>query len=161
MKVSDWEVGFAEDLARVAAIADPTVQQAIAKVAEVWQPMVRNRLMELLTTIGAELSDSPGLGGVVDLRIAGDSVSFTLTPEETDGNETPTSPPSEPADADARISLRISESLKERIAVAAGRDGMSVNTWISRALEREVTRPRSTHSQTTTARNQLRGYGRS
>lgn len=167
MKMSDWEIGFAEDLASVAAIADSDVKETIGRIARVWQPMLRNRLLELMTVVGAELSETAAMPGDVELRVTGDDVSFAVIhhesePQSADFASTRATSDGEPADADARISLRINEALKERIAAAATADGMSVNTWIARALDREVSRPQTTrHHPATTSRNQLRGYGRS
>lgn len=159
MKMSDWETGFVEDLAHVAAIADKDTQHAIEAVVKVWQPMLRNRMLELLSTLGAELSDSSALGADVELRIAGDDVHFAIAATDDDADAYRPLPHSEPGDADARISLRISESLKQSLSAAAAADGMSVNTWIARALERAIARPHTIPTSPT--RNQLRGFGRS
>jgi predicted HicB family RNase H-like nuclease len=57
----------------------------------------------------------------------------------------------------ARITLRLPESLKQRIESAAAREGASVNTWLVQALQRSVeSRPSMSGS-----RNRLTGYGRS
>ena len=161
MKMSDWEAGFTEDLASVAAIAEPSVQQSIDRFARVWQPMLRTRLLEMMTAISAELTESNAVAADVELRVAGDDVSFTVAASGADSDAISDAHHRDAGDADARISLRIGESLKERITSTAAADGMSVNTWIARALEREVARPRTTHPHTITMRNQLRGYGRS
>ncbi|MGH2698560.1 MAG: toxin-antitoxin system HicB family antitoxin [Actinomycetota bacterium] len=55
----------------------------------------------------------------------------------------------------ARISLRLSDSLKAEIEIAAARDGVSTNSWITRALSRSVGGFRSR------AGNRLTGFGRS
>jgi predicted HicB family RNase H-like nuclease len=57
----------------------------------------------------------------------------------------------------ARITLRLPESLKQRVESAAAREGASVNTWLVQALQRavETRRPSSSGS-----RNRLTGYGR-
>ena len=164
MKMSDWEAGFAEDLASVASLAEPAVRESMERISRVWQPMLRNRLMQFMTVVGAELSDAAGMPSHVELRVTGDNISFTLAAPDAYATQAPAAPLSaiEPADADARISLRINEALKERITEAAAADGMSVNTWIARALDREVAQPRTSHHQSgITTRNQLRGYGRS
>jgi predicted HicB family RNase H-like nuclease len=57
----------------------------------------------------------------------------------------------------ARITLRLPESLKQRVESAAARDGASVNTWLVQALQRSVEPPRSMSG----SRNRLTGYGRS
>jgi len=44
-------------------------------------------------------------------------------------------------DASARITLRLSETLKASVEAAAAREGVSVNTWIIRALGRATSAP--------------------
>ena len=65
----------------------------------------------------------------------------------------------EPADEvfSARITLRLPESLKQRVESAATREGASVNTWLVQALQRAV-EPRRPPSSA--SRNRLTGYGR-
>ena len=160
MKMSDWEIGFADDFASLAALAEPSTQDALERVATVWQPMLRSRLTSLLSQVSSELGEIPGIGRV-ELRLQGDDITFVVEAEAV-APEPGWVPTSTPGDADARISLRISEPLKDRISAAAAAEGMSANTWIARVLEREIAQPRGTHNQPThTTRNQLRGYGRS
>ena len=56
----------------------------------------------------------------------------------------------------ARISLRLPEALKAGIEIAATREGVSVNTWIVRALSRV-----SSAAPATQSGNRLTGYARS
>ena len=57
----------------------------------------------------------------------------------------------------ARITLRLPENLKATIKLVAGREGMSINTWLVRALARAV----STPSTPRRSSNRLTGFGRS
>ena len=57
----------------------------------------------------------------------------------------------------ARITLRLPENLKATIELVAGREGMSINTWLVRALARAV----STPSTPRRSSNRLTGFGRS
>ncbi len=41
----------------------------------------------------------------------------------------------------ARITLRVPEALKATIEIAASREGISVNSWLVRALSRSVAGP--------------------
>ena len=58
----------------------------------------------------------------------------------------------------ARITLRLPESLKQRVESAAAREGASVNTWLVQAMQRAV-EPRRPSSMSG-SRNRLTGYGR-
>lgn len=69
--------------------------------------------------------------------------------------------PAEPLEAGdqgygARITLRLPESLKSRIDAAAAANGVSVNTWLVRALGRALETRTTTRGQ-----RRLTGYGRS
>ncbi|ADG77595.1 Response regulator receiver OS=Tsukamurella paurometabola (strain ATCC 8368 / DSM / CCUG 35730/ CIP 100753 / JCM 10117 / KCTC 9821 / NBRC 16120 / NCIMB 702349 / NCTC 13040) OX=521096 GN=Tpau_0962 PE=4 SV=1 [Tsukamurella paurometabola] len=77
--------------------------------------------------------------GSVDLRLRGREVDFVVTqaPAETD------SPEAAPAvDIDdtstARTTLRLPDALKARVDEAAAADGLSVNTWLVRAIAAAV-----------------------
>ena len=55
----------------------------------------------------------------------------------------------------ARITLRLSEALKTSVEAAAAREGVSVNTWIVRALGRSAGAPARRVGR------RLTGYGES
>ena len=55
----------------------------------------------------------------------------------------------------ARITLRLPESLKAAVELAASREGISVNAWIVRSLSRM-----SSAAPTTQSGNRLTGYAR-
>lgn len=85
--------------------------------------------------------------GSVEVRLRGREPDFvvSLPPEHEpdDIASRPTSPVlSPPADNDdggtARITLRLPEQLKPRIEQAAGREGLSVNAWLVRAVTTAV-----------------------
>src|SRR6185437_5658424 len=88
----------------------------------------------------------------VEVRIAGHDLQLVLVRED---GTTP-----EPVDEaySARITLRLPESLKQRVESSAARDGASVNTWLVQALQRAVEWHRSISFG---GRNRLTGYGRS
>jgi predicted HicB family RNase H-like nuclease len=87
--------------------------------------------------------------GHVEVRLTGDDVDLVYCSEEA--------APAVEADGElsARISLRLSEGLKSRVDDDAARQGLSVNAYIVRALERGTTaRPRKSLGGT-----RIRGYG--
>jgi predicted HicB family RNase H-like nuclease len=65
-------------------------------------------------------------------------------------------PVGEGEDVSARITLRLSEGLKSRLEQGAAADGVSVNSFIVRVLERGASSNRSRQGRTG---NRLRGYG--
>ena len=74
--------------------------------------------------------------GAVDLRLRGREVEFVVTPpsSESEADE----PPSVPVDSEdastSRTTLRLPDALKARVDDAAAADGLSVNTWLVRAV---------------------------
>ncbi|MGW1652712.1 hypothetical protein [Streptomyces atratus] len=96
--------------------------------------------------------------GSVDVRLRGLDPDFVVTLPPTDGGtmETAAAPvepfkAAAPADGDeggtARVNLRLPAHLKARAEEAAGREGLSVNAWLVRAVSAAVeggTRPRTT-----------------
>ena len=97
--------------------------------------------------------------GSVEVRLRGRELAFVVTPPpvETSGGDQPddrSEPygdwPTAPGAASAaletdeggvsRINLRMPEQLKARVEQAAGRDGLSVNSWLVRAATRALDR---------------------
>lgn len=74
--------------------------------------------------------------GAVDVRLRGREIEFVVTPAhaEADGDEAPT-PDVDLDDAStSRTTLRLPDALKARVDEAAAADGLSVNTWLVRAV---------------------------
>jgi len=140
-----------EDLARTAALGDENTSRAAELLSVALESSLGRRLQDALSEAALELNDQLE-SSHVELRVAGHDLQLVLVRE--DG--------SMPEQADeafsARITLRLPESLKQRVESAATREGASVNTWLVQALQRAV-EPRRTSSHS--SRNRLTGYGRS
>jgi hypothetical protein len=68
------------------------------------------------------------------VRLDGDEVTVEVRSTQAPSPDGPDERPRpEEGEASARISLRLSESLKSEIDAAAEREGVSVNTWLVRA----------------------------
>jgi len=139
-----------EDLVRVAALGDESTSRAADLLSVAIEASLGRQIQDVLAEAALELNTQLD-GAHVEVRIAGRDPELVLVRE--DG----TVP--EPVDEafSARITLRLPESLKQRVESAAARDGASVNTWLVQALQRAV-EPRRTASG---SRNRLTGYGRS
>ena len=110
---------------------------------------VPSRILDLLSDVAAELSATLP-DGRVDLRVAGDDVDLTYVEDERVGDA------EEDGDLSARITLRLGEGLKARVEEGAAGEGVSVNTFIVRTLERGTSSQRSRSHR---GGNRLRGYG--
>jgi hypothetical protein len=113
---------------------------------------VARRIQDVLAEAALELNAQLDAAHV-EVRIAGRDPELVLVRE--DGSV------AEPVDEalSARITLRLPESLKQRVESAAARDGSSVNTWLVQALQRAV--DSKSHRSMSSSRNRLTGYGRS
>jgi hypothetical protein len=136
------------DVAAIGELGDDTVAEVADRIATVLARSLPGRLLTLLSEAAAEISaELPE--GHVEVRLTGDDVDLVYRSEEP--------APAVEADGElsARISLRLSEGLKSRVDDDAARQGLSVNAYIVRALERGTTaRPRKSLGGT-----RIRGYG--
>ncbi|HEY7893095.1 MAG TPA: hypothetical protein VIC05_12880 [Solirubrobacteraceae bacterium] len=127
-----------DQLRSSAALGDERTQQIAATLATTVEPAVRlaimNALADAADEITAALLDLPG-SPAVSVRLDGGQ----LRVDVTRGEAQPLARPADDGDASARVSLRLSEALKADIEAAAGRDGLSVNSWIVRAATSALT----------------------
>jgi hypothetical protein len=151
MKMSLVVDGLRSDVVAVGELGDETVAEVAERIADVLSRSVPGRVLELLSDAAAELTASLP-DGRVDIRVAGDDVEMTYV--ENEPGAMPGAANGD--DLSARITLRVSEGLKSRVEQGAAADGVSVNTFILRTLERGTT---SNRSQSGRASNRLRGYG--
>jgi hypothetical protein len=139
-----------EDLVRVAAVGDETTSRAAELLSVAIEASLGRRIQDALAEAALELNEQLD-SAHVEVRVAGRDLELVLVRE--DGSVP------EPADEalSARITLRLPESLKQRVESAAAREGSSVNTWLVQALQRAVESRRPSSSG---SRNRLTGYGR-
>ena len=146
MQLSHHLDAVRDDLAAVAALADPAHADLVARLAAALEASLRLRLLEAVTEAAHELTAQ--LPGHVDVRLEGGDPSLVYV-EAADS--VPAVAADDPA---ARITLRLPEALKASVEAAAAREGLSVNSWLVQAIARSVeSRP---------ARgNRLTGFARS
>jgi HicB family len=149
MQIDGLIQALREDLVRVAALGDEQTSRAADLLSVAIEASLGRRIQDALAEAALELNDQLE-SAHVELRVAGRDLQLVLVRE--DG----TAP--EPADEafSARITLRLPESLKQRVESAAAREGASVNTWLVQALQRAVESRRPSSG----SRNRLTGYGR-
>ena len=142
------------DLESIAAIGDEATARAARQLSMALRASAGMRLLDALSEAALELSGQLPAGHV-EVRLSGPDPALVYV-EDQRGSE-PVPAPAED-DQSARISLRLPESLKERVEGAAAAEGVSVNTWIVRALTRNVSSPPPSRRQ---RGNRLTGFGRS
>ncbi len=150
MQIDGTIQALREDLARVAALGDENTSRAAELLSAAIESSLGRRLQDVLAEAALELNDQLD-SSHVEVRVSGHDLQLVLVRE--DG----TVPEQADEAFSARITLRLPESLKQRVESSAAREGSSVNTWLVQALQRAVeSRRPSSHG----SRNRLTGYGR-
>jgi predicted HicB family RNase H-like nuclease len=137
------------ELASLASLGDEHVAAAGERLSQALGSALALRLLEILSEAGLEVS-SQLPSGHVELRLAGQEPSLVYVEAEES-----VAPAAEDG-LSARVTLRLPESLKASLEAAASREGVSVNSWIIKALARGV-------SSTVSSRvgSRLTGFGQS
>jgi hypothetical protein len=134
MELTPYLDSLRRDLAASAAAGGPEVGRAAELLAGALDASARLTLLEALSDAAAEITAA--LDDVaVDVRLRGrNDADLVITAVE---HPAPAPPPQETPDADgdtARLTLRLPEHLKPQVETAAAADGMSVNSWLVRAV---------------------------
>src|SRR5258707_7729099 len=129
MQIDGYVQALREDLARIAAVGDESTARAAELLSVALESAVGRRLLEALGEAALELNSQLETGRV-EIRFAGSDPELVYVPDEE-------SAPAEPTDEafTARITLRLPESLKNRLDAAAALHGTSVNTWLLHGLQ--------------------------
>jgi HicB family len=151
MQLSQIIEALRSDLNAVAAVGDEQTAQTAERIGIALEGALALRLVDAFSTAAVELNTQLP-NGHVEVRLAGRDPEFVFVEDAPQSAEAPA--PEDGATA-ARISLRLADSLKDQVEAAAGREGVSVNTWIIRTLARAVTQPARR------SRNRLTGFAES
>src|SRR5712691_40008 len=133
MQTAPFIEALQADLRELAELGGDEVASAADRLATAIRSSAGLRLLDALSEAALEISAQLPFGHV-DIRVAGQDPQFVYVEEEQ------AEAPAPPADdgMTSRITLRLPESLKTQIEVAAASEGVSVNTWLVRALQRAV-----------------------
>ncbi|MCP9487116.1 MAG: type II toxin-antitoxin system HicB family antitoxin [Gaiellaceae bacterium MAG52_C11] len=120
-----------EDLAAAAALAaDEPTSEAARRLSQALGSSLHLRLLDIVSEAAADISAA--VPGRIEVRLAGRDPELVYVDDESEAT-----PALGSDDAlSARITLRLPDSLKIQIDVAASREGVSTNSWIVRALAR-------------------------
>lgn len=150
MDLTEYLSGLRDSLAAATRSSSDAVRQVADDLSQTLEPSLRLTLMELASDIAAQVSSELD-GDIVEVRLRGGRPEIVVQrgPRMDDPAPAPPAPPASPApplpeDGDgstARVSLRLPESLKDRVDDAAARDGVSVNTWLVRAAQSALVAP--------------------
>src|ERR671934_800889 len=133
MQLQRFVEALKADLTAVAELGDEATADAAGRLVVSLQASVGLRLLDALSEAALEPNDKLP-SGHVEVRLTGQDPELVYVSDE------PEAPVGAADEAyTARITLRLPEALKAAVERAASRDGVSVNTWIVRALSRSST----------------------
>src|SRR5215210_3994869 len=132
MEMARFLAGLESDLAAVAAVGDEQTAAAAERVLQAIRGSAGLRLLDILGEAALEVSAQLP-SGHVEVRLAGQDPALVYVAEEEAAPE-----PAAEDGLTARITLRLPEGLKASIEIAAAREGVSVNSWLVRALLRST-----------------------
>jgi hypothetical protein len=133
MQTAPFIESLQADLRDLAALGDESIAQAADRLATAIRSSAGLRLLDALSEAALEISAQLPFGHV-DIRVSGQDPQFVFVQEE----EAESAPPPTDDGMTARITLRLPESLKTSIEAAAATEGVSVNTWLVKALSRSL-----------------------
>jgi len=138
MELSPYVEGLRRELGSLTRFASDDVVQVAGKLAEALDSSVRLTLLEVLSAAAAEITTRLD-DAVIDVRLNAGEPEFVITvPQHA---EQPAEPAAEATADDAgtaRVTLRLSETLKTRVEAQAAADGLSVNSWLAHAAIRAL-----------------------
>jgi len=148
MQLENHIQAIQEDLAARAGIGDEATAEAARRLSEALASTLHLRLLDLLGEAALEIGGQLGTGRV-EVRLAGREPELVVVME--DASDTVQVAPGE--EYTGRISLRLPESLKNSVEVAAAQEGISTNAWLVRTIARMLD-SRSVRR----SRNRIQGY---
>lgn len=133
MELAPYLSDLQRQLADAASTGTEETRAAAERLAAALEPAARLALLDALSAAAGEITREMAPGSV-DVRLRGREVQFVVTQAATDADE----PDSPAVDIDetstSRTTLRLPDALKAQVDDAAAADGLSVNTWLVRAV---------------------------
>src|SRR6185437_5481590 len=140
MELSQYVEGLRRGLSTLTRFASAEVVRLADQLAEALDSSVRLTLLDVLSAAAAEITEHLD-ETVIDVRLNAGEPEFVVTAVATPAPEPAPGPATDTGSDDAgtaRMTLRLSESLKTRIEAQAAAAGMSVNSWLAHAAIRAL-----------------------
>jgi hypothetical protein len=139
MDLTPYVESLRGELAVAAAAGGDDARELAERLTAPLEAAVRLMLLDALSAAADEITRELAPGSV-ELRLRSGEPGFVVTPIPADDADDPAAPapPDAEQGATARINLRLPEQLKAGIEQAAGRERISVNTWLVRAAAAAV-----------------------
>jgi HicB family len=158
MDLTPYISSLREDLAATASAGDEGTRRAAALLSGALEPAVRLTLMNVLADLAAEVTASLA-DQVVEVRLDGRDVKVVVTgpgtaePARERRPDTPPTPPRPPLSPlmdggdISRMTLRLMEQIKGQAEQAAAAQGVSLNTFVSQAVQGALGKSSSHHRE--------------
>lgn len=141
MNIAKYTEQLQHQLATAAKSGSPAAQEAAQHLIAALEPAATLMVSQLLADAVDEISASLASGSV-DVRTRGNEATFIVEDQEHAADETQILADVAAAAADeatARTTIRLPDALKQRAQEAANAQGVSLNTWITRAVSLYLT----------------------
>lgn len=135
MDLGQYVIDLQRQLVDAAANGTDETRAAAERLAAALDPATRVVLLDALSAAVGEITRDLAPGSV-DLRLRGRDVEFVVTQPtpEAEAEERPLAAVDLDDTSTSRTTLRLPDALKARVDDAAAADGLSVNTWLVRAV---------------------------
>ena len=139
MELTPYVTTVEDSLVAAAAAGDDATRRTATALAAALEPATRLAIMDALADLAMEVTDALG-DRSVDLRLEPGQVGVVVSPALALEDE----PPTHAAALDdahgelSRVTLRLPESLKASAERVAAGEGVSLNTWLVRAVQESL-----------------------
>lgn len=132
MQMSSYSQRLGEQLVAAAAPGGESVRAVAEQLTAALDPALQLVLLDALSAAATEISTALQ-DPVVEVRLHGRDPEFVLISEQA-----ATEPVPDADEGTARVTLRLPETVKARVEQTAAAEGMSVNSWLVRAVARAL-----------------------
>ncbi len=142
MDLSQYAESLRRELTAITKFAGEDITRAAEMLSDSLDSSVRLALLDVLSAAADEITASLE-GATIDVRLSGTDPQFVVTVNGDEHGEAGDQPASaEGADeaGTSRVTLRMPESMKSAVEARAAAEGLSVNTWLVRAVNRALDR---------------------
>jgi predicted transcriptional regulator len=135
MELGQYVNDLQRQLVDAAANGAEDTRAAAERLAAGLDAATRLVLLDALSAAAGEITRDLAPGSV-DLRLRGREIEFVVTQSNTepDSDDLPATSVDLDDASTSRTTLRLPDALKARVDEAAAADGLSVNTWLVRAI---------------------------
>ena len=152
MELGQYVTDLQRQLAETAANGTEDTRAVAERLAAGLDAATRLVLLDVLSAAVGEITRDLAPGSV-DLRLRGREIEFVVTQPNPESDAEDRQPAAVDLDdtSTSRTTLRLPDALKTRVDEAAAADGLSVNTWLVRAIAAAL-QPRQRRSAQRTLR---------